>query len=268
MAATSEAVAVDAVDRRRSRRSQSRAALSTSVSSTGWRSVGEAAMTRRTSAVAVCCSSASLRSRLRCSSSWNSRAFSMAMTAWSANVSSSAICCSVNGRTSIRTSADRRRSGSSSRSSGTAEHGAVAERALMSRAPRDTRSSAVTSATSWTWIGRRRVHRPIRPATEPACSVGYRCSPTATSLADDPVTPRRAEQAVALAALDQRRRRASQRRAALSTIACRTACEVGRRRGDDPQHLGGGGLLLQRLDCRLGGCAAPTPRTAGRSRWR
>ena len=42
---------------------------------------------------AVCCSSASLSSRLRRSSSSNRRAFSMAMTAWSANVSSSAICC-------------------------------------------------------------------------------------------------------------------------------------------------------------------------------
>ena len=39
---------------------------------------------------------------LRCSSSWNRRAFSMAMTAWSANVSSSAISRSVNGCTSIR----------------------------------------------------------------------------------------------------------------------------------------------------------------------
>ena len=36
--------------------------------------------------------SGSLR-RFRCSSSSNSRAFSIAMTAWSANVSSSAICC-------------------------------------------------------------------------------------------------------------------------------------------------------------------------------
>ena len=37
----------------------SRAALYARASSTGWRSVGELAITRRTSLVAVCCSSAS-----------------------------------------------------------------------------------------------------------------------------------------------------------------------------------------------------------------
>ena len=58
-----------------------RAAFSTTASMTGWRSVGELAITRRISAVAVCCSSAS-SVRL----SLNSRTFSMAMTACSANV--------------------------------------------------------------------------------------------------------------------------------------------------------------------------------------
>ena len=71
-------------------------------SSTGWRSVGELLMTRRISLVAVCCSSASVSSRLRASSSWNSRAFSMAITAWSAKVWSSAICLSEKGLTSLR----------------------------------------------------------------------------------------------------------------------------------------------------------------------
>ena len=54
-------------------------------------------MTAQISLVAVCCSSASVSSRLRASSSVNSRTFSMAMTAWSAKVWSSAICLSVNG---------------------------------------------------------------------------------------------------------------------------------------------------------------------------
>ena len=67
------------------------------VSSTGCRSVGERLITRRISAVAVCCSSASVSSRFRASSSANSRTFSIAITAWSAKVSSSAICLSVNG---------------------------------------------------------------------------------------------------------------------------------------------------------------------------
>ena len=41
-------------------------------------------------------------SRVRASSSWNNRTFSMAITAWSANVSSSLICAGVKGRTSVR----------------------------------------------------------------------------------------------------------------------------------------------------------------------
>ena len=52
-------------------------------------------MTPKISLVAVCCSNDSL-------SSWNSRTFSMAMTAWSAKVSRSLICAGVKGRTSVR----------------------------------------------------------------------------------------------------------------------------------------------------------------------
>ena len=48
---------------------------------TGPRSVGELEITRRISAVAVCCSSDSVSSAFRVCSSWNSRAFSMAITA-------------------------------------------------------------------------------------------------------------------------------------------------------------------------------------------
>ena len=48
-------------------------------------------MTRRISAVAVCCSSDSVTSALRACSSLNSRTFSIAITAWSANVLGSAI---------------------------------------------------------------------------------------------------------------------------------------------------------------------------------
>jgi hypothetical protein len=52
-------------------------------------------MTRNTSAVAVCCSSASRVSV-------NNRAFSIAMTACAAKFCSSAICLSVNGRISAQ----------------------------------------------------------------------------------------------------------------------------------------------------------------------
>ena len=55
-------------------------------------------MTLSTSAVAVCCSSDSVSSRVRCCSASNSRTFSIAITAWSAKVVTSSICLSVNGR--------------------------------------------------------------------------------------------------------------------------------------------------------------------------
>jgi hypothetical protein len=48
---------------------QTRAALLTTASNTGWRFVGDVLMTRRISAVAVCCSRDSLRARARCSTS-------------------------------------------------------------------------------------------------------------------------------------------------------------------------------------------------------
>ncbi len=63
--------------------------------------MGELEITRRTSLVAVCCSSASVTSLLRASSSWNKRTFSMAITAWSAKVLTNSICLSVNGLTSF-----------------------------------------------------------------------------------------------------------------------------------------------------------------------
>ena len=75
--------------------SQSRAADSTSVSSTACRSKVERLITLSTSAVAVCCCSDSR-------SSLSSRVFSMAMTAWAAKFVTSSICLSVNGRTSWR----------------------------------------------------------------------------------------------------------------------------------------------------------------------
>ena len=52
-------------------------------------------MTLSTSEVAVCCASDSESSRVRRCSASNSRTFSIAITAWSANVSTSSICLSV-----------------------------------------------------------------------------------------------------------------------------------------------------------------------------
>ena len=69
---------------------------------TGSSSLGEREMTPSTSDVAVCCSSDSASSRVRCCSASNKRTFSIAITAWSAKVVTSSICLSVNGRTVLR----------------------------------------------------------------------------------------------------------------------------------------------------------------------
>ena len=60
---------------------QSFIAASTMISNAGCASVGERLITRRISLVAVCCSSASVMSRLRACSSLNNRTFSIAITA-------------------------------------------------------------------------------------------------------------------------------------------------------------------------------------------
>jgi len=68
---------------------KSRNAVPTIAWNTGWMSFGDSLITRRIPAVAVCCSSASCVSL-------NSRAFWIAITAWSAKVCSSASSLSVN----------------------------------------------------------------------------------------------------------------------------------------------------------------------------
>src|SRR5262245_32599803 len=67
------------------------------VSNTGFNSPGEPDITCSTCEVAVCCSKASLSSCVRACTSSNSRTFSIAITAWSAKVSTNSICLSVNG---------------------------------------------------------------------------------------------------------------------------------------------------------------------------
>ena len=69
---------------------------------TGCEIARRAEMTFSTSEVAVCCSSDSARSSVRFCTSSNSRTFSIAITAWSAKVSTSSICLSVKGFTSSR----------------------------------------------------------------------------------------------------------------------------------------------------------------------
>jgi len=69
---------------------------------TGRNSPGELEMICNTSEVAVCCSSAAVRSSVRWRNSLSRRVFAMAMTAWAAKFETSSICLSVNGRTSWR----------------------------------------------------------------------------------------------------------------------------------------------------------------------
>ena len=76
-----EHLAVEAQQRSRHRLRRAVPRSPTMASNTGWTSVGDRAITRRISPVAVCCSSASVSSALRASNSLNSRTFSMAMTA-------------------------------------------------------------------------------------------------------------------------------------------------------------------------------------------
>ena len=98
------------------------------------RFVGEEAMTRSTSPRAVCCSSASRELGVACSSSSNSRAFSMAMTAWSANVSSSAICWSRERADLACRATSITPIGVTSRSSGVGEGRPLPDAAMAARA--------------------------------------------------------------------------------------------------------------------------------------
>ena len=82
--------------------SQMRVAFSNMVWNTGSNSPGELEMTRSTSDVAVCCSSASVNSAVRFWTSSNRRTFSIAIAAWSAKVETSSICLSLKGATALR----------------------------------------------------------------------------------------------------------------------------------------------------------------------
>ncbi len=79
-----------------------RVALAKIESNTGCNAPGDELMICSTSDVAVCCSNNSVRSSVRWRNSLSSRVFSMAMTAWSANVATNLMCLSVNGRGSLR----------------------------------------------------------------------------------------------------------------------------------------------------------------------
>ena len=163
----------------------------------------------------------------------------MAMTAWSANVSSSSICLSVNGPASCRAT----RSTPIGRALPEHRHargrsGASAPRrspsAYVGIAPRR-RGCATTAPRGWPGPSRprgvgQRMHAAPGPRGRPArVAVARR---HAMQLAVD--AERRADVA-------------PHSRAALSTIVVEHRLDVGRRAADDPQDLAGRRLLLERL---------------------
>jgi hypothetical protein len=129
-------------------------ARSAIASNTGWTSVGDALMTCRISAVAVCCSSASWVSL-------KSRVLSIAITAWSANVCNRPISAGANGRTWLRSSAITPIDWPS-RSIGTASTVRKPLRACSVRT--SGYSVSINGTTSSTWTQRR--SRNARPAIE------------------------------------------------------------------------------------------------------
>ena len=222
---------------------QSRAALSATTSITGWRSVGELEMTRRISAVAVCCSRASVSSRFRASSSVNSRTFSIAITAWSAKVFSEldllvregldltpphvdgadGTPSRSSGVASIVRAAGTDSAASASTVTGNSVSGsarhvldvdACADQGPLaqSRAPRSTANAAPV--------------RLVRRAMAHVCATRWRTSPSRRKI-------------VAFV-------RAAESRGALGHDV-HHRLEVGRRAGDHPQDLRGRRLLLERL---------------------
>ncbi len=218
----------------------SRAAFSTRVSSTGWRSNVERLITLSTSLVAVCCSSATRSSLFRASSSVNRRTFSMAMTAWSANVSSSAICGRVKGRGSVRANADRCRSAAPRAATGTPAGSGTGRRRrfLDPRTPEST-SDVRRTCTMARVANRAPAHRPA-----PAGCIG-KCSPQGSDTC-------RVEQWTATSSTHSPSKHAPCRPAtAQPDRALRDGVEdrlhVGRRARDHAQDLAGRGLLLQGL---------------------
>ena len=212
----------------------SRWQLATIASNTGCVSVTEPLMTRRISAVAVCRSSASLVSL-------NSRAFWIAITAWSANVLSSASSLSREGLRRLAQHADR-------------ADAAVFPQHRRPRRPSSCRSGrrrcgtrgrrvAASPQRPRMWIARRSAIDPRRSSFRRAACGNVR----ATASSADPRHARRVHLAVVA--------RRGRCRAARCANRCCAAVEdlVEHRRGvrhraaDHLQHLGGGGLLLQRL---------------------
>ncbi len=201
-------------------------------------------MALRISAVAVCCSRVSVRARLRTCSSLNRRTFSIAITAWSAKVSSSSTCWSVKGRASVR-NAVIAPIATPSRSSGTPTVAAIPCRWM---AGDDVRILGL-EADPHVLDTERAAARGRRGPT-PTPRVSGLASPASRL---DLTGPWRATQAHhrPLDPEDLRVLGVAESRGGFHDRV-HHRLEIGRRAADDPQNLRGRGLLLERL-AQLGG---------------
>ena len=188
-------------------------------------------------------------SRVRASSSWNSRTFSIAITAWSAKVSSRATCRSVKSRTSVRRRAIAPIATPFS-------HQGDAEDRAKAHAPR-----ILTALREFVHFGLARQRRgwSARPAP-----IGHGIVPRTSGRENSPMGPMGIPPLCATRRHRSPSRRQmaassdSQRRAALSAIGVEHGLDVGRRARDDAQDLARRRLLLQCLS-RGRGCAPPAP---------
>ena len=192
-------------------------------------------MTRRISAVAVCCSSASLVSL-------NRRAFSIAITAWSAKVVQQGDLL-VGERAGVL--ARRRRS---RRCPPSAEHRHDQHR-------RDSRPAAATRACDVVGVSERvddrapacRVAGRTRPITVPRSERTGESGDMRLDLARRRVVAPHASMHLARRSLKTPPCCRANSRSQLSRDRVEHRLRVGDRAADDAQHLGGRGLLLERL---------------------
>ena len=219
--------------------SHSRAALSATVSSTGWTSVGrprDDAQDLAGHGLLLEGSGQLVIALLP--SSWKSRTFSMAMTAWSAKVLTRSICRAVNGSPARRTHPITPIA-SPSRRIGTASNVAVIRPRRGVAGDGRSRDRAKTSATST-------VARPRGGAAHDEAAAG--------GLGETAAGSASASSGAEVVDRDQWRSHPSKRSAAVNSAShsarpLRDDVEdrlgVGRRARDDPQDLAGGGLLLE-----------------------
>ena len=222
-------------DSTRGRSHRTAAAASTMASNTGCESVGEPPMTCSISAVAVCRSSASCVSL-------NRRTFSIAITAWSAKVCSSA---ELRRRRTARLRARHARSRRCARRLPQHRHGQARCASRPARRRVLDASSGVVGQTSAIVRPCARSRRPApwsmpRPACAGRRARAFRVAcGRAGSARRCSISPSNRHDA----ARDARRTAARAARRSLSN----TGCDVGRRAADDAQDLGRRGLPLQRL---------------------